>query len=254
MREPTEQDHTCWRVAMDTFELGMTKATFKTWFSGIKLEGFEEDAVFLSVVNEYALDWLENRLFEQVARVCSAIWQTKLIPKFFIRRDAPVQLAFVAQTVDTQGTAVPQPDIGLPAFSWVGFEGLKNNYTQVPNQLIDEVIPFISPTVGILVLATFRNTVGRFIDASANREDEWATTNRHICVACNIGRSSVYAAIWDARAMGLLVYRRVEEAIERKHLCRKWQLSIDERQEVFTLRPRWTNEDPDYPDAPRPKR
>jgi len=254
MREPTEADRQRWVYVMDELKCTMMKSIFDTWLRGMRLQGFRENVMVISVKNDYAKDWIENRLALVIGRTCSTIWETSLELEFNVCREEPVQLAFVAQTVDTQGTAVPQPDIGLPAFSWVGFEGLKNNYTQVPNQLIDEVIPFISPTVGILVLATFRNTVGRFIDASANREDEWATTNRHICVACNIGRSSVYAAIWDARAMGLLVYRRVEEAIERKHLCRKWQLSIDERQEVFTLRPRWTNEDPDYPDAPRPKR
>ncbi len=61
----------------------MTRATFNTWLKDARLLGQENDEYIVGVRNDYAKDWLENRLYDTIVRTLAAI----------VRR--PVNLRFV---------------------------------------------------------------------------------------------------------------------------------------------------------------
>jgi len=252
MREPTKEDLKLWGVAIEELSWQVTKSVFHTWFKGMRLDGIDDERLYVSVANDFARDWLQNRLSFQISRMCCAVWGRNLELEFFVRAEEPLQLTFVQpnEPVPKEPVETVAPP-NKESFLWGGFEGIKANYTQIPNEFIQYVIPYVSSSVAVLVLMTFRYTVGEFSDRSGNREDEWVTTKKGVEVACNISRSSFYTAMWDARAHGLLIYRPIEDDIERKHLCRKWKMTVEKRQEMFTLRPRWHGEEVDSPDTPR---
>ena len=72
-----------WKATLGELELQMTKATFNTWLKDARLLACEEDEFVIGVRNDYAKDWLENRLQDTILRTLSSI------------SDRPVGLRFV---------------------------------------------------------------------------------------------------------------------------------------------------------------
>ncbi len=64
---------TAWKATLGELELQMTKATFNTWLKDARLLRFNDDAYTIGVRNDYAKDWLENRLRDTILRTLSAI-------------------------------------------------------------------------------------------------------------------------------------------------------------------------------------
>lgn len=64
---------TAWKATLGELELQMTKATFNTWLKGARLLAHEEGEYVIGVRNDYAKDWLDNRLRETIVRTLSAI-------------------------------------------------------------------------------------------------------------------------------------------------------------------------------------
>ncbi len=62
-----------WKATLGELELQMTRATFNTWLKDARLLGQEEDEYIVGVRNDYAKDWLENRLYDTILRTLSAI-------------------------------------------------------------------------------------------------------------------------------------------------------------------------------------
>ncbi len=56
-----------WKATLGELELQMTKATFNTWLKGARLISFEENEYVIGVRNDYAKDWLENRLRDTIS-------------------------------------------------------------------------------------------------------------------------------------------------------------------------------------------
>jgi chromosomal replication initiator protein len=80
-----------WKATLGELELQMTKATFNTWLKGSRLLACDNSEYVVSVRNDYARDWLENRLAETIERTLSTIagnsahvrfvvWSDELIP------------------------------------------------------------------------------------------------------------------------------------------------------------------------------
>ena len=74
---------TIWKATLGELELQMTKATFATWLKDARLLSYENGEYVIGVRNDYAKDWLENRLKETILRTLNAV------------AGQPVQMRFV---------------------------------------------------------------------------------------------------------------------------------------------------------------
>lgn len=62
-----------WKATLGELELQMTRATFNTWLKDAQLIRAEDSSFTIGVRNDYARDWLENRLQETILRTLNAI-------------------------------------------------------------------------------------------------------------------------------------------------------------------------------------
>ena len=76
-----------WKATLGELELQMTKATFNTWLKDARLLAKEEDAFVIGVRNDYAKDWLENRLHDTILRTLSAIYRQPINIRFVVWSD-----------------------------------------------------------------------------------------------------------------------------------------------------------------------
>jgi chromosomal replication initiator protein len=62
-----------WKTTLGELELQMTKATFNTWLRDARLLKLDENDYVIGVRNDYAKDWLENRLSDTILRTLNAV-------------------------------------------------------------------------------------------------------------------------------------------------------------------------------------
>lgn len=62
-----------WQAALGELRLQMTKATFDTWVRNTQLVSCQDDVFVIGAQNEFARDWLENRLLTTVERTLVGI-------------------------------------------------------------------------------------------------------------------------------------------------------------------------------------
>jgi chromosomal replication initiator protein len=67
----------------------MTRATFNTWLKDTKLVSGTDEAFVIGVRNDYAKDWLENRLRETIARTLVTIVGHPVNLQFVVASDEP---------------------------------------------------------------------------------------------------------------------------------------------------------------------
>jgi chromosomal replication initiator protein len=90
-----------WKATLGDLELQMTKATFNTWLRDTRFLASEEGEFVIGVRNDYARDWLENRLKETIVRTLASM----------IGRPASVRFVVWSDEV----IAAPAPALGQPA-------------------------------------------------------------------------------------------------------------------------------------------
>ncbi|MFQ5400992.1 MAG: chromosomal replication initiator protein DnaA [Anaerolineae bacterium] len=78
---------TAWKATLGELELQMTKATFNTWLKDTRLLACEDDEFIIGVRNDYAKDWLENRLHDTVLRTLSAMVGREVSLRFVVWSD-----------------------------------------------------------------------------------------------------------------------------------------------------------------------
>jgi chromosomal replication initiator protein len=78
---------TAWKATLGELELQMTKATFNTWLKDACLLTCDEDVYVIGVRNDYAKDWLENRLRDTILRTLTAIAGHALEIRFVVWAD-----------------------------------------------------------------------------------------------------------------------------------------------------------------------
>ena len=78
---------TAWKATLGELELQMTKATFNTWLKDARLLACEENEFVIGVRNDYAKDWLENRLRDTILRTLSAILNQPVTVRFVVWSD-----------------------------------------------------------------------------------------------------------------------------------------------------------------------
>lgn len=76
-----------WKATLGELELQMTKATFNTWLKDARLLTCEENEFVVGVRNDYAKDWLENRLRDTILRTLSTIVNQPVTVRFVVWSD-----------------------------------------------------------------------------------------------------------------------------------------------------------------------
>jgi chromosomal replication initiator protein len=78
---------TAWKATLGELELQMTRATFNTWLKDARLLTCDEDEFVIGVRNDYAKDWLENRLQDTILRTLSTILGHRIMVRFVVWSD-----------------------------------------------------------------------------------------------------------------------------------------------------------------------
>ena len=76
-----------WKATLGELELQMTRATFNTWLKDAQLMRSEDSHFVIGVRNDYARDWLENRLQDTILRTLNAITGSKNQISFEVMAD-----------------------------------------------------------------------------------------------------------------------------------------------------------------------
>ncbi len=93
--EPPSQLDLKWNQVLDQLKLQMTKETFNSWVKETKLISHDDHQLTLTVKNEYAKEWLQNRLHDTISRTASNIFDQDLTINFVIdeQQQQPVTTA-----------------------------------------------------------------------------------------------------------------------------------------------------------------
>jgi chromosomal replication initiator protein len=81
---------TAWKATLGELELQMTKATFNTWLKDARLLHHDKNEYVIAVRNDYAKDWLENRLHDTILRTLIAVLEERVELRFVVWQDEPV--------------------------------------------------------------------------------------------------------------------------------------------------------------------
>jgi chromosomal replication initiator protein len=76
-----------WNATLGELELQMTRATFDTWLKDSRLLSYEEGEFVVGVRNDYAKDWLENRLKDTILRTLTSILGEEAQVRFVVWSD-----------------------------------------------------------------------------------------------------------------------------------------------------------------------
>lgn len=83
-----------WKATLGELELQMTKATFNTWLKDARLLACDEHEYVVGVRNDYAKDWLENRLEDTITRTLTTIAGKAVRVRFVVWTDDILPQAF----------------------------------------------------------------------------------------------------------------------------------------------------------------
>ncbi len=120
-----------WKATLGELELQMTKATFNTWLKGARLISYENNEYVIGVRNDYAKDWLENRLRDTILRTLSAVIGQKAQLRFVVWSDeliAPPP-ALLNGNTDVSAKTPPKTTNGYHHHEENGFSGLTSKFT-----------------------------------------------------------------------------------------------------------------------------
>ena len=78
-----------WKTTLGELELQMTKATFNTWLRDAQLLQFDQNEYVIGVRNDYAKDWLENRLSDTILRTLNAVVGKEVNLRFQVSTNEP---------------------------------------------------------------------------------------------------------------------------------------------------------------------
>ncbi|MEW5986013.1 MAG: chromosomal replication initiator protein DnaA [Chloroflexota bacterium] len=78
-----------WKATLGELELQMTKATFNTWLKDARFVAREEGEYVIGVRNDYARDWLQNRLQDTILRTLAMVVGEPVKVRFVVGADEP---------------------------------------------------------------------------------------------------------------------------------------------------------------------
>ncbi|MBP8000457.1 MAG: chromosomal replication initiator protein DnaA [Chloroflexi bacterium] len=118
-----------WKATLGELELQMTKATFNTWLKDTRLLTCDGDTYVIGVRNDYAKDWLENRLQDTILRTLVAITDRPVLLRFMVGGDelaSPVA-SLNGKNGGTNGNGVAAHTTEVPAGNRT--DGLNSRYS-----------------------------------------------------------------------------------------------------------------------------
>ncbi|MBK9055454.1 MAG: chromosomal replication initiator protein DnaA [Chloroflexi bacterium] len=117
-----------WKATLGELELQMTKATFNTWLKDTRLLTCDGNTYVIGVRNDYAKDWLENRLQDTILRTLVAITDRPVLLRFTVGGDelaSPIASLNGRHAVNGNGSNGHAPEIVSNALT----DGLYTRYT-----------------------------------------------------------------------------------------------------------------------------
>lgn len=78
---------TAWKAALGELEMQMTRATFTTWLQGTRALSCADNEFVIGVRNDFAKDWLENRLLDLIIRTLSGVVGQRVRVRFVVWSD-----------------------------------------------------------------------------------------------------------------------------------------------------------------------
>ena len=211
-----------WQRSLSEMELSMTKSTYKTWLSGTKPLARGNGRLTIGVHNDYAVDWLSNRLHDTILRIVSGLDDSVTAIDFCVHQNGNGPPPAPARPKNMSDL--------LHQASFPGFESYQTNFVQVPKQFFEVVLvdgPYVMRVfIGCVIAQTYGVVVNLRTHA---RREWWEASRREIQRITGIGSlASVDNAIRESRARGFVV-----RGDGRKH---------------YKYRPREAAEPVDYPD------
>ena len=97
-----------WTATLGELELQMTRATFNTWLRDARLLANENGEYVIGVRNDYAKDWLDNRLKETINRTLSSIIGEPVTSRFVVWSDEIINPAPPVLRGEKQKKIIPQ--------------------------------------------------------------------------------------------------------------------------------------------------
>ncbi len=188
-----------WKSTLADLRLQMTGSTFNTWLAQTRLLSVNQDEYTVACHNDYAVDWLQNRLHDTVKRclVATVAGPVKELT-FVLDRGSGVEVTGWPEDRQIE----PQVE---PAF--VGFEPYQANFVQVPKQFFEVVVREAPGVVVAFVAAVIDQTIGVIVNYNTGERREWWETSQP-----EIGRvagikslASVGKAIRYARKRGYVI-------------------------------------------------
>jgi chromosomal replication initiator protein len=76
-----------WKAALGELEMQMTRATFSTWLQGTRALSCAGGEFVIGVRNDFAKDWLENRLLDLIIRTLSGVVGQRIRVRFVVWSD-----------------------------------------------------------------------------------------------------------------------------------------------------------------------
>ena len=119
-----------WKATLGELELQMTKATFNTWLKDARLLTCEENEFVIGVRNDYAKDWLENRLRDTILRTLSAIVNQPVTVRFVVWSDELITPAPSVMGTTSPVVGTTSPVVGTTS-SRVGSKERKGNSPRI---------------------------------------------------------------------------------------------------------------------------
>lgn len=74
-----------WRLTLDQLRLKLTKSVFDTWLRQTYVLTYRQDRLVIGVQNDYAKDWLENRLIEIIERALTNVVGEPIAVEFAVQ-------------------------------------------------------------------------------------------------------------------------------------------------------------------------
>lgn len=89
-----------WTTVLRDLELQMTQATFNTWLKGTRCVEYDAggDALVIAVKNEYAVEWLESRLYPVIQRTLHRVSGNGTGARFVVQDAAPSDIDVIPQS------------------------------------------------------------------------------------------------------------------------------------------------------------
>lgn len=106
---------TVWKAALGELEMQMTRATFNTWLQGTRALSCVDGEFVIGVRNDFAKDWLENRLYDLIVRTVSGVMGHPVEVRFVVWSDEIIAPRTAMVSQNGRAEVVPSQPGPTPA-------------------------------------------------------------------------------------------------------------------------------------------